>query len=112
MLAELFQSHETVSSREVLAELADVLSRRKFGLPESQVNEFLLIMAEKSTVATIAASPQVIREDPDDNLILATALEGRADYVVSGDKHLLRLKEFEGVRIVTVSEMLHLLRME
>ncbi len=110
LLVELFQSHELVSSREMLAELADVLSRRKFRLAESQVNEFLLITAEKAEIATIATSPQVIREDRDDNLVLATALRGRAEYVVSGDKRLLRLMEFEGIKIVTVTGMLQLLR--
>ena len=52
---------------------------------------------------------RVVPEDPDDDLVLATAEAGDADYIVTGDRHLLSLKEFRGTRIVGVSEMLVLL---
>jgi len=42
-----------------------------------------------------------VKADPDDNKYLEAALEGGADYVVSGDSHLLDMKEYEGIRIVT-----------
>jgi predicted nucleic acid-binding protein len=48
----------------------------------------------------------IISKDPDDDVVLATALEGRAGYVVSGDRHLLRLKEYKGIMILPVSDML------
>ena len=51
----------------------------------------------------------MIKEDPDDNLILATAVGGRANYIVSGDRHLLDLGEFRGIKIVTVDRMLSIL---
>jgi predicted nucleic acid-binding protein len=44
--------------------------------------------------------------DPDDNKVLEAALEANADFIVSGDKHLLNLKEFKGVRILTAKEFL------
>src|SRR2546429_257405 len=53
---------------------------------------------------------RVIKEDPEDNTILAVAHDAKADYAVSGDGHLLGLKEFEGTRIVTVGRMLDILR--
>lgn len=53
--------------------------------------------------------PTVIAEDPDDNHILACALAGKADCIVSGDKDLLRLKTFEGIAIVTPLEFLRIL---
>ena len=49
---------------------------------------------------------KVIAEDPDDNAILETAIVGNVDYLISGDPHLLKLKEFAKVRIVTASEFL------
>lgn len=51
----------------------------------------------------------VIIEDEDDNIVLATAHGGRADYIVSGDKHLLGLKQFKGIRIQSIDEMLKFL---
>ena len=47
--------------------------------------------------------------DPDDNMVLECALEGHAQYIVSGDKDLLELKEFRGIRIVRAAEFLNLL---
>ena len=53
---------------------------------------------------------QVTRSrDPDDNLFLACALEGRADYLVSGDPHLLEIKHYHGVQIVTARQFLDML---
>jgi len=94
----------------MLAELANVLSRSKFGFTRHQIDEFLSIMVKGSILATIVECPRVIEEDPDDNVVLATALEGRAEFIVSGDRHLLSLREFRGIRIVTVREMLETLR--
>jgi putative PIN family toxin of toxin-antitoxin system len=48
--------------------------------------------------------------DPDDDQYLAAALGGRAQFIVSGDRHLLGLQTYEGVRIVTPREFLRLLK--
>lgn len=48
--------------------------------------------------------------DPEDDRYLVAALEGRAGFIVSGDKHLLALKEYEGVRIVTPRVFLNILK--
>lgn len=109
LLIRLFEGHEIVSSKQMLAELGDVLSRRKFGFTRNQLKEFLLIMVKGSIVATIIEIPEIIAEDPNDNVVLATALEGEAEYIISGDKHLLRLREHRGIRIVSVREMLEIL---
>jgi len=54
---------------------------------------------------------QVARSrDPDDNILLACALEGRADYLVSGDPHLLEIKYYHGVQIVTPRQFLEILQ--
>ena len=52
----------------------------------------------------------VITEDSDDNKILECAVEGNADYIVSQDVHLLKLKEFNGIKILTPEEFLDVLR--
>jgi predicted nucleic acid-binding protein len=51
--------------------------------------------------------------DPDDNRILEAAVAGRADCVVSGDKkHLLRMRTFRGIEIMTASDFLQRLELE
>jgi predicted nucleic acid-binding protein len=51
----------------------------------------------------------VVEADPADDVILRTAYDAKANYVVSGDGHLLSLGEFRGIRIVTIDEMTQLL---
>jgi uncharacterized protein len=52
---------------------------------------------------------KVVKEDPDDDAILQAAYDSKADYIISGDKHLLALKQFKNIRILTVDEMLNVL---
>lgn len=72
---------------------------------------FISLLLGKSTVTSVSGNLDVISEDPDDNVVLLTAVNGKADYIVSGDKHLLALRKFEGIAIVTTSQMLEILRL-
>ena len=51
----------------------------------------------------------VITRDPSDNMFLTCAVEGRADYIVSGDQDLLTLETYQGIPIVTAAEFLRIL---
>ena len=111
LVLRLLEKETVVSSMQMLAELADVLSRGKFTeVKSSQVNSFLSKFARKVVVVTFKRRFKIVEEDPDDNIVLSTAYGGDARYIISGDKHLLKLKEFRGIEIVTVKEMLELLR--
>jgi putative PIN family toxin of toxin-antitoxin system len=93
-----------ISTEEILEELEDVLSR-KFKWPRRSVDSAL----NRIRIVAEMVSPEfVLAEcvDPDDNRILEAALEGAADCIVSGDGHLLRMKIFRGIEILTVSEFL------
>jgi hypothetical protein len=50
----------------------------------------------------------VIKADPTDNIVLASAVEGGADFIISGDSHLLTLANFEGIDIVEPATLLEL----
>ncbi len=97
----------------MLTELEDVLSRGKFlEVRNARSNEFLSILSNRSLYVTIKRPPTIVTEDPDDDIVLSTAYKGRADYIISGDRHLLKLREFKRIKIVTVEEMLEILRHE
>ncbi|MFN3740797.1 MAG: putative toxin-antitoxin system toxin component, PIN family [Thermodesulfovibrionales bacterium] len=51
----------------------------------------------------------VVKDDPDDNKFIATALALKAGFIVTGDKHLLSLKEYKGIKIVKPNEFLMIL---
>lgn len=110
LILKLLEEHSVVLSRQMLAELADVLSREKFRkIRSAHIDRFLSALVRKSKIVTVRSSFEVIKEDPDDNIVLNTAY-GNAEYIVTGDKHLLALKEFKGIEIVKATQMLDIIR--
>ncbi len=110
LVTELVENHVIVSSRGLLVELLDVLSRERFNeVEKSHVDLLLSILAGKAVLVPDKHRYKIILDDPDDDLVLNAAHLGKADYVVSGDKHLLNLKVFKGIKIVSVKTMLELL---
>jgi predicted nucleic acid-binding protein len=59
--------------------------------------DLLTIQAE---IVLAPALPSVIHDDPSDDKFLEAAVAGRAPYIISGDKHLLRLSVFQGIQIL------------
>ena len=55
---------------------------------------------------------EVSKEDPTDNIILACAAEGKADFIISGDSHLLRRANFEEIEIVAPATFLELVNIK
>jgi putative PIN family toxin of toxin-antitoxin system len=99
---------ELAVSDAILNEVADVLAR-KFHLPPEDVAEARRrLQANAINVAPIVKL-EVIKEDPADNRILECALSAGSEYIVSGDKDLLRLKRYETISIVTVADFLALM---
>lgn len=89
-----------LASPATLQEFVEVIRRPKFGLDEQAVHQ---ILAAVLAVAE-AVEPQVhfraVSEDPDDDRFIDLAVAGRADLIVSGDKHLLKLQTFQGIPIL------------
>ncbi|MFQ6057884.1 MAG: putative toxin-antitoxin system toxin component, PIN family [Anaerolineae bacterium] len=54
---------------------------------------------------------RVVLDDPDDDAVIACALEGNAEYIVSGDPHLKALGEYKGIKIVTAKELVTILNL-
>ncbi len=96
---------ELMISAEQLTELTRVLDYPKFSFSEDQKKRFLTLVWECAAVAKISGKFQVILDDPDDDVILETALVSGAD-IVTGDPHLLNLKEYKGVKIYSAAEFL------
>lgn len=105
---------ELFTSTRLLAELAGILTRAKFakslaatGLPRE---ELVLGYAALATVVTPVVIPPAIAADPSDDHVLACAVAARADFIVSGDKHLHSLGgQYNGILIVTPAEMVKII---
>ena len=87
--------------QEVKATLAKPHIRAKLQLAQGEDDEIIDLIREKAFIVTKDRyHTDRIKKDPADNKFLACGLEAKADYVVSGDNHLLELKHFHGVQIV------------
>jgi putative PIN family toxin of toxin-antitoxin system len=99
---------EIFTSRVLLAELTRVLCRAKFANVVAasglSLDELMLSYAELATLVTPEPIPATVLIDPDDDHVLAFALAAKADIIVSGDRHLLTLKSFQQIPIVTAAE--------
>jgi putative PIN family toxin of toxin-antitoxin system len=102
---ELLDKHTVVSSRQMLAELADVISRDKFKVTNSQVDRFISSLVRMSEMVQDNTRFKVVLEDPDDAVVLNMAYDGRAEFIVTGDRHLLGLGSFKKTKIVTINQM-------
>jgi putative PIN family toxin of toxin-antitoxin system len=98
------------TSPELLAELANVIGRKKFAqrMVQAQVTVDELVFgyaALARTIRPVKIKP-VIHADPDDDKVLACAIAAKATLIVSGDSHLLDLKEYKSIKIIPVNELL------
>jgi putative PIN family toxin of toxin-antitoxin system len=82
-------------------ELIKVLSYKKFNFSPSEIEEFLSIIFETAILVEPAFSLDVIHNDPSDNRILECAVAATCDYIVTGDRHLLEIRTFKGISIIT-----------
>jgi len=96
--------YQLVTSPEIVDEVISKL-RKKFQFPEDKVDEQANIMLSLFEVVSPVTRLDVVR-DKSDNKIIECALDGRADYIVTGDPDLLALKEFRNIKIVTAHEFL------
>lgn len=100
-----------VVSEPILHELARTLHKPYFRrrLREAQLTAVLRLLREEAVVQALTVTVAGIATHPEDDCILATALSGHADYLVTGDRKLQDLEEYQGVRILSPRQFLALL---
>ncbi|HKB16604.1 MAG TPA: putative toxin-antitoxin system toxin component, PIN family, partial [Planctomycetota bacterium] len=92
-----------LTSPSILEELGRVLLRprlvRRHGWSEGETRAFLERLARLAVVTPGKTRLEAVKEDPADDRYIECAVEGSADYVVSGDAHVLGLGEYRGIRV-------------
>lgn len=102
---------ELLISENILVEIAGVL-KRKFNWFDWQVSELIKDIRAITTLVTPVLSLSVIKEDEPDNRFLECAIEGKAQYIISGDKHHLQpLKEYQGIKILSPAQFLEIAKL-
>jgi putative PIN family toxin of toxin-antitoxin system len=81
--------------------------QRKYAISDQDINELVTLLNQETIL--LSDLPEVsgaIPDDPKDEIFLACAIDGQADLIVSGDRHLLNLRDYHDIPILTARQFL------
>ncbi len=115
ILRQAPERYELLTSDFILSEVADVLPRKHIQKKYSSMRDAGVRRRFTSTIRNVATVVEVrshlrVVDDSKDDAILACAVDGKADYLVTNDTHLLKLGAYEDVQIVTPDQFLEILK--
>lgn len=99
-----------IMSGEILEEYLEVISRPKFRVKQATLDRLTCYLYEFAEFVEPEENRHWVEADPQDDKFLAAALAGKADAIVSGDHHLLELKTFRAIPILTAREFIETFR--
>ena len=109
LLIKLLEKNiEIFITKEIMKEFSKVLKRDFRYSPEEIIKIIEKIILFVSFIET-TSKIDVVKEDIDDNKILECAIDSNSEYTLTYDKHLLKLKEFQGIKIIKPDELLFIL---
>jgi len=106
---------EVILSPPILKEIEDVLNRPRIvkqqWMTQEEVQLLIRRLRQSGIITPGSLDLRVVQDDPDDDKFIVATLEGDADYIdiVSGDPHLKRLKEYQGIKILSPAEFLEIM---
>ncbi len=103
---------DLILSFKQLDEVKRVMDYPKFKFTDKQKERFLLILDNISILIKTNSKVNIIKEDPDDNIILEPLNSIKIDYIITGDGHLLKLNKFKHAKIIASKEFLDSLRIK
>ena len=93
-----------VTSLEAISEVIKILKDFKIKLSDEMIKEWVDLIVRNSMIVEPKEKIEAVKDDPKDNIFIETAVVGNADYIISQDNHLLKLKDFGGIKIITPEE--------
>ncbi len=108
-----FPEIELILSEPIYNEFRDVMMRQevreRFNYTIFEVEELVNTLKKIASSVQVRSNHKVVKEDPKDDVIVNTAHDGKADFIVSEDKHLLKLKRFKRIKIVSPNRMMKII---
>ena len=93
-----------ITSIPILTEIKEVLDRKEiqahFFLKPEDIQELIQALSTQTIITSGALAVDIVKDDPDDDKFIAAAIEGRASHIISGDRHLLNIGSYEGIKIM------------
>jgi len=105
------RQYELYTSPDILKEVIKVLGSDKFQFGKEEITDAISVIDDAAKVINPGIRLDIIKHKPD-NRILQCAVKAKADYIVSGDSHLLELKEYKDIRILKPAQFLDMLEKE
>ena len=96
-----------LASKEIIDEYIKVLAYPKFELSEAEIN-YILYSEMLPYIHVVVPKPgrKIVKKDPSDDKFIHCAKTGKASAIISGDQHLLNLKTYQKIKILTPAEFL------
>lgn len=95
-----------ICSEKIIKEYLNVLSRFKI---EENINNWSNEFFNKSVIVVPKKEITIIKDDPTDNIFIEAAITGKADYIISGDKHLLKIRKYKKTKIINAATFLKII---
>lgn len=100
ILKAIENKDELLISRDIIDEILTVLAT-KFSRDREAISHIAVYLSDIARIVKPVSKIHVLKDDPD-NRILECAIAGKAEVIVTGDGEMLRLKEYEGIKIITL----------
>ncbi|MEK6876855.1 MAG: putative toxin-antitoxin system toxin component, PIN family [Nanoarchaeota archaeon] len=94
------------TTQDILDETVEVLER-DFGYSKIEAKNIIEKILLFANLIEPKQKLEIIKDDPDDNKVIGCAVESSSDYIVTYDRHLLKLKEYKGIKIIKPEEILN-----
>src|SRR3989344_1361358 len=101
---------DLISSISIIDELTKNLKSFKIKMDDDIVQEWENMVLENSLLVEPEEEINIVKEDVTDNKFVEAAVTGKADYIITQDNHLLKIKEFRGIKILTPKEFLEIVK--
>jgi len=105
-----------LTSDDIITEVSKVLNYPKiksaFSLTDEEIEQYISLISQYSQRTPGELKIDIITEDPSDNMFLVCAVEGKADFIISGDNHLLEVGTYQGIQILTPREFIKQLQLK
>lgn len=101
---------QLILSKEILDEFQKVIARGKFGFSTDLIIETVVLVIEIAEIIVPQSRLDIVHDDPSDNKFIECAIDGNADYVISGDRHLLDIGNYREVKILKAKDFLNIMK--
>jgi len=91
------------TTSEILSEYQEIL-KRDFDYTDEEIKRIMEKVFQFATLIEPKNKLNVVKEDPDDNMIIECAAESKSDYIITYDRHLLKLEKYADIRIIKPEE--------